>query len=63
MVIALTRTNVHQVYCGECAKNRSKASGKSKVAVRSKTKPLSKCVVDGCAKSTKGTSSMVSLYL
>jgi len=54
---------VNQVYCGECARNRSKANGKSKVAVRLKTKPLSKCVVDGCGKSTKGTSSMVSLYL
>ena len=54
---------MNQVYCGECARNRSKANGKSKVAVRLKTKPLSKCVVDGCGKSTKGTSSMVSLYL
>ena len=49
-----------QVYCGECAGNRS--ISKSKKAT-SKTRPFSKCQVAGCNKPVSSPTAMYHLYL
>ena len=54
--------NIAQVYCGECAENRSMSKAK-KAQAPQRTKPFAKCQVDGCGKSVSAPTAMVHLYL
>lgn len=64
-VLCLWYANASQVYCGQCAQNRtrtiSKKDGKARVG-QALPSPFKKCVVEGCAKST-GKSNMFQVYL
>lgn len=53
-------TNIHQAYCGECAENRSISKSKKSA---SKTKPFSKCQVEGCNKPVSSQTAMTHLFL
>ncbi|KAJ5952554.1 uncharacterized protein N7479_010967 [Penicillium vulpinum] len=58
---SITRANrFYQVYCGECAGNRSISKSKKGT---SKTKPFSKCQVAGCNKPVSSPTAMYHLYL
>ncbi|GLI74300.1 hypothetical protein PoHVEF18_002537 [Penicillium ochrochloron] len=50
------------VYCGECAENRSLSKAK-KAQTPPKTKPFSKCQVEGCGKLVSAPTAMLHLYL
>ncbi|CEJ58786.1 hypothetical protein PMG11_07432 [Penicillium brasilianum] len=50
------------VYCGECAENRSLSKAK-KAQAAPKTKPFSKCQVEGCGKPVSAPTAMLHLYL
>ncbi|KAI2789972.1 hypothetical protein POX_d05473 [Penicillium oxalicum] len=50
------------VYCGECVENRSLSKAK-KAQGAPKTKPFSKCQVEGCGKPVSAPTAMVHLYL
>lgn len=54
--------NIEQVYCGECAENRSMSKAK-KAQAPQKTKPFAKCQVEGCGKAVSAPTAMVHLYL
>ncbi|KAI5283699.1 hypothetical protein KEM54_001923, partial [Ascosphaera aggregata] len=47
------------VYCGLCAHNRKSRSRQS----NHKTRPFSRCVVEGCGKSVSSPSAMIQIYL
>ncbi|KAI5304075.1 hypothetical protein KEM56_006876 [Ascosphaera pollenicola] len=47
------------VYCGLCAHNRKKSARQPHV----KSKPFSKCVVEGCGKNVASSTAMVQIYL
>ncbi|KAJ6144947.1 hypothetical protein N7470_008842, partial [Penicillium chermesinum] len=56
----------YQVYCGECAENRSKAKAKSKKAngaQKPRIEPFSKCRVEGCNKQISAPTAMIHLFL
>ncbi|KAJ5881056.1 uncharacterized protein N7473_012109 [Penicillium subrubescens] len=50
------------VYCGECAENRSLSKAR-KAQTPPKTKPFSKCQVEGCGKLVSAPTAMLHLYL
>ncbi|KAJ5690073.1 hypothetical protein N7462_004465 [Penicillium macrosclerotiorum] len=50
------------VYCGECAENRSLSKAK-KAQTAQRTKPFSKCQVEGCGKQVSAPTAMLHLYL
>ncbi|KAJ5160202.1 uncharacterized protein N7482_007206 [Penicillium canariense] len=50
------------VYCGECAENRSLSKAKKTQATQ-RTKPFSKCQVEGCGKPVSAPTAMLHLYL
>lgn len=52
---------VQQVYCGQCARNRSKT--KRTASAAAKTKPFSKCKVEGCEKSVSAPKAMFQIFL
>lgn len=54
--------NISQVYCGECAENRSLSKAK-KAQGPQKTKPFSKCQVVDCGKHVSAPTAMFHLYL
>lgn len=54
--------NIAQVYCGECAENRSLSKAK-KAQGPQKTKPFSKCQVVDCGKHVSAPTAMFHLYL
>ncbi|KAL1996207.1 hypothetical protein VTN49DRAFT_259 [Thermomyces lanuginosus] len=49
------------VYCGQCARNRSKT--KRTASAAAKTKPFSKCKVEGCEKSVSAPKAMFQIFL
>ena len=56
-----TDSPFQQVYCGECAKNRSLSKAK-KISQRA-SNPFSKCLVDNCGKLVSAPKSMFQIYL
>ncbi|KAI5305816.1 hypothetical protein KEM55_008833 [Ascosphaera atra] len=50
------------VYCGLCARNRAQKN-RRRGAPAVKTKPFSKCVVEGCEKNVTQPSTMLQVYL
>ncbi|KAJ5620303.1 hypothetical protein N7510_004287 [Penicillium lagena] len=53
-------TTSTQVYCGECAENRSLSKAKKSAQ---KTKPFSKCQVTGCGKAVSQPTAMIHIFL
>jgi hypothetical protein len=51
---------IFQVYCGECAENRSKSRAKKS---GSQTKPFSKCQIAGCETSLSSPTALFHLFL
>ena len=52
-----------QVYCGECAKNRSINKKTLLSATSKRIKPFSKCVVEGCGKNVSSVRSVIQVYM
>lgn len=56
------QANIFQVYCGECAENRSLSRAK-KAQGPQRTKPFSKCQVADCGKQVSAPTAMFHLFL
>ena len=54
------KLTIFQVYCGECAENRSKSRAKKST---SQTKPFSKCQIAGCEISLSSPTALFHLFL
>ena len=61
-LFVLDLTYVIQVYCGDCATNRSIRQSSLAGSSR-RVKPWSKCVVDECGKSVQNPKSVIQVYL